>query len=214
MPRNNPRHVQHRELLGDHGRRGRRDDMRRQVAYLAARLIAEGGAGDLASARAKAARQAGLADSKGLPELHEIEAELRAYQQLFQAGSQPEQLRVLRRAALEVMRAMTEFSPVLTGPVLTGTANEFSPIELQLTADDLKLVEMFLINRKITYRSTFRHLRRGAHTFEIPELTVDYHGTSVEITVFTEVQHRMMPKNLEGVSERAGIHEVEALLAG
>ncbi len=55
--------------------RSRRDDnQRRHVAYLAARLMAEEGIADYAFAKQKAARQAGLADSQGLPDNREIEA--------------------------------------------------------------------------------------------------------------------------------------------
>ena len=49
--------------------RSRRDqNLRSHLAYLAARLIAEDGVGDYASAKQKAARQAGLADANLLPD--------------------------------------------------------------------------------------------------------------------------------------------------
>ena len=49
--------------------RSRRDsNLRRHIAYIAARLMAEDGVPDYASAKLKAARQAGLADSHLLPD--------------------------------------------------------------------------------------------------------------------------------------------------
>ena len=65
--------------------RSRRDmNLRLHIAYLAARLMAEDGGLDYGSAKSKAARQAGLADTNLLPDNHEIEAALREYQGLYQ----------------------------------------------------------------------------------------------------------------------------------
>ena len=66
--------------------RSRRDsNLRRQIAYIAARMMAEDGIADYGTAKTKAARQAGLADSAQLPDNHEIEEALREYQGLYQS---------------------------------------------------------------------------------------------------------------------------------
>ena len=58
--------------------RSRRDNnLRQHIAYLAARLMAEDGVADYATAKNKAARQAGLADLNLLPDNSEIDAALR-----------------------------------------------------------------------------------------------------------------------------------------
>ena len=76
--------------------RSRRDtNLRRHIAYLAARLMAEDGVSDYATAKWKAARQAGLGDSNLLPDNSEIEAALREYQGLYQKDDQPARLRHL-----------------------------------------------------------------------------------------------------------------------
>src|ERR1700687_5630860 len=112
--------------------RSRRDsNLRRHLAYVAARMIAEDGA-DYASAKLKAARQAGLADSNLLPDNQEIEEALREYQGLYQKEDQPAHLRRLREVAVKVMREFEDFRPALVGSVLSGTAGEFSHVELHL----------------------------------------------------------------------------------
>jgi hypothetical protein len=102
--------------------RSRRDNnLRRQIAYIAARMIAEDGIGDYATAKQKAARQAGLADMDLLPDNQEIEEALREYQELYQKDDQPAHLRHLREVAVKVMREFEGFRPALVGRAL-GTA--------------------------------------------------------------------------------------------
>ena len=70
--------------------RSRRDlNLRRQIAYIAARMMAEDGIADYATAKQKAARQAGLGDANLLPDNQEIEEALREYQGLYQKDEQP-----------------------------------------------------------------------------------------------------------------------------
>src|SRR3974390_2010764 len=98
--------------------RSRRDtNLRRQLAYIAARLMAEDGVADYGTAKMKAARQAGLVDSNLLPDNQEIEEALREYQGLYQKDEQPAQLRRLREVAVKVMREFDEFRPALVGSV-------------------------------------------------------------------------------------------------
>src|SRR5258706_4322586 len=101
--------------------RSRRDNnLRRQIAYIAARLMADDGVADYATAKSKPARQAGLADQSLLPDNSEIEAALREYQGLYQKDDQPALLRHLREIAIKVMRDCEEFRPTLVGSVLSG----------------------------------------------------------------------------------------------
>src|SRR5687768_11775794 len=97
--------------------RGRNDE-RSRIAHLAARLIAEDGVADYAAAKRKAARQAGVSDTRQLPTNEEIDAALRTHQSLYGGEEQLERLRDLRRRALEVMRELDRFNPYLTGSVL------------------------------------------------------------------------------------------------
>ena len=146
----------------------RQSQMRARIAAAAARLMAEDGIDDFALAKRKAARQLGAADTQSLPANDEIEAELRAYQSLYQGEEQRERIHELRTVALEAMRSLADFRPYLAGPVLKGTAGRYADIDLQLFTDDLKAVELFLLNRNFVYAvSEQRHYcgdepRRGA----------------------------------------------------
>jgi len=143
--------------------RSRRDNnLRRHIAYLAARLMAVDGIADYASAKQKAARQAGLADAQLLPDNSEIEEALREYQGLFQGEDQPEHLRYLREVAVKVMREFEEFRPVLVGSVLNGTAGQHSDVNLQLYADDSKALTMFLVNKRYRFEESTRAATTGS----------------------------------------------------
>jgi hypothetical protein len=96
--------------------------MRTRIAAAAARLMAEDGVEDFALAKRKAARQLGAEDTQSLPKNEEIEAELRAYQSLYQGEEQRERIQYLRRCALDAMQLLERFRPYLAGPVLSGTA--------------------------------------------------------------------------------------------
>jgi len=193
---------------------GIRYDMRRQIAYLAARLMAENGISDFAIAKQKAARQAGTSDTNSLPDNREIEIALRAYQALFLGDEQPKQLHRLRELALEAMRLLSDFKPLLTGSVLKGTAGAHSGIDLQLFANDSKEVELFLINHGIIYRTQLRHVCVGGKSREIPVLRLEFSGAQLSLAVFPALSSRITLKNREGSSslERAGIREVAAML--
>src|SRR5919106_3274872 len=99
--------------------RGRNDE-RDRIAHLAARLMAEDGIEDYAAAKRKAARQAGVPDTRQLPTNEEIDAALRTHQTLYGGEEHVERLRELRSRALGVMGELARFNPYLTGSVLSG----------------------------------------------------------------------------------------------
>ena len=113
--------------------------------------MAEDGIDDFALAKRKAAKQLGAVDAQALPGNDEIEAELRAYLALYQAEEHPQRVVELREIALDAMRALERFNPYLTGPVLKGIAGPYAEIELQLFPDSVKEVEIFLLDRNLTY---------------------------------------------------------------
>ncbi|MDR2625396.1 MAG: hypothetical protein LBC37_03610 [Zoogloeaceae bacterium] len=121
------------------------------IASTAARLMAEDGITDLKLAKQKAARQLGLPESATLPDNAEVETELRLYQALYQSDTQPADLYRLRAEACKIMEVLADFHPYLTGPVLDGTAGASSVIDLMLFADSAKEVEIFLLNRDMTF---------------------------------------------------------------
>jgi hypothetical protein len=194
---------------------GRDNHARGKLAYLAARLMAQDGVQDYATAKRKAARQAGFPDSKDLPSNQEVEEALRVYQALYQFDEQPRALRQLREIAVHSMQFFAQFSPYLTGSVLTGTAGVHSDINLQLFADSAKDFEIFLLNADIPYESGSRVYRLSDGPVPIPVFRIDWEGAVVTAAVFERDDQRGMQKYRgDGRPiERARLEEVKALLA-
>jgi len=196
--------------------RSRRDtNLRRHIAYLAARLMAEDGGLDYGAAKWKAARQAGLSDSNLLPDNREIELALREYQGLYLRDEQPAQLRRLREVAVKVMRKFADFRPVLVGSVLSGTAGQNSDVNLQLFTDDPKMLTLFLLNWRIRYEESTRRVRRGDQMFDVPQIHLDIEDTPVTLTVLDRDDERLGARARVDAepAQRARLAEVEALLA-
>ena len=197
------------------GRDPARNDMRSRIAHLAARLMAEDGIGDYAHAKRKAARQAGLADTRELPSNEEIDAALRVHQSLYQQEEHPDRLRDLRHRALAAMREFAQFNPYLTGPVLSGNAGRYAGIELHLITDNAKAVEHFLLERRIPYRTSESRLYLGDSSCTVPVFTVSDGMVDIEIAVLPghalRVPLRTTPAGK--TIERAKPQAVEALLA-
>ncbi len=124
---------------------------RASIASAAARLMAEDGITDYQYAKRKAARQLGLSPRTAYPDNAEIDAELRAYRSLYQDEGHAELIRALRRTALELLDLLADYSPYLSGSVLDGTAGEHSHIDILLFADSAKEVEIFLLNRNLSF---------------------------------------------------------------
>jgi hypothetical protein len=125
--------------------------LRTQIAAAAARMIAQDGA-DYSTAKRKAARQIlgeNQVNANLLPDNALIENEVRLYNTLFLADTQPARLLHLRTVALQVMEALEHFNPYLTGAVMNGTAGSHADIHLQLFAESAKEVEIFLLNKNI-----------------------------------------------------------------
>src|SRR5258706_15416832 len=154
----------------------RQNSMRARIAAAAARLMAEDGIDDFGLGKRKAARGLGAPNTEALPGNDEIEAELRAYLALYQADEHPERVAELRKLALDAMRAMERFSPYLTGPVLAGTAGPYAEIELQLFPDSAKDVEIFLLDRNITFSTQEGRRYSGDRARGVSLICLDWQG--------------------------------------
>jgi hypothetical protein len=189
--------------------------MRTRIAAAAARLMAEDGVEDFALAKRKAARQLGAEDTQSLPKNEEIEAELRAYQSLYQGEEQRERIQYLRRCALDAMQLLERFRPYLAGPVLSGTAGRYSDIDLQLFTDDGKAVEHFLLSRDIEYDISDERRFAGDQARAVSVLKVDWRGVPINLAIYTLKEERgTLRATFAGRPiERAGIQAVAQLLS-
>jgi len=192
-----------------------RNDRRSRIAYLAARLMAEDGIEDYALAKRKAARQAGMPEPRELPTNEEVEEALRTYQQIYHHEEHRNRLRVLRETAVRVMRELARFNPHLTGSVLNGNAGKYADVNLQLFTDNEKAVELYLIDRRIPYKSAQSRLYSGEEMRTVPVYTLSDQGTDIELTVLSTLDLRgSLRTSPEGKNiERAKLQAVEQLLA-
>jgi hypothetical protein len=192
-----------------------RNDERSRIAHMAARLMVQDGIEDYATAKRKAARQAGLTDARQLPTNDEIDAALRTYQTLYCADAQRERLQALRSHALEVMRDLERFNPYLTGSVLTGSAGKYADINIHLYTDDVKGVEMFLIDRDVPYRTGQCRLYCGTEPRVVPLFVIDDDGTEIQLAVLALDDLRLPVRTTPDGKpvERARASGVAALLA-
>jgi hypothetical protein len=191
-----------------------RNDERSRIAHLAARLMTEDGIEDYAMAKRKAARQAGVADTRQLPTNEEVDEALRVYQSLYVGDDHLVRLRELRGQAVEVMRDLERFNPYLTGSVLSGNAGKYADINLQLYTDSSKAVEIFLLDNDVPYRGGQRRVYCGEESRMVPVFTIDDEGVEVELVVLAlDDLRRPVRTTPEGKPmERARLGAVEALL--
>lgn len=181
-------------------------NLRREIASIAARMMAEDGISDFGFAKRKAARQLGVSELESLPTNAEIETELRAWQALYQDEEQTERIHEMRVAAVGVMTMLEQFHPYLTGGALDGTAGRYSEVEIDIYPESAKELEIFFLNQNMAYEH--REPRRAmAHPPEAI-LCFDWGEVPVRLSVFDQNAERAGRRS----TERARLPAVEALL--
>jgi hypothetical protein len=136
------------------------DHLAAELCARAARLVAEEGL-DYAAAKRRALRELGPVAGRGasLPSNEAVEDAVREHLALFQADTQPGELRALRELALHWMVRLAELRPHLGGAVWRGTATRRSAVFIDLYCDDPKAAEIAFLNHGIVFDS---HSEPGA----------------------------------------------------
>ncbi|TLX23066.1 MULTISPECIES: hypothetical protein [Thermomonas] len=191
-------------------------ERRQRLAHEAARLMAEGGIRDFHMAKRKAAQRLGILDDASLPRNREIEDALREYQRLFLGDRQPLELRRRREAALRALEFFAGFRPRLVGPVLEGTADARSAVDLHLHSDDPDAVPRWLDEHGIPAQPRSRHLRLDRErALDAPGWLFSAEELAFDATVLPLDGLRQAP--LSGIDERpmqrASAAQLRALLA-
>lgn len=171
--------------------------IRDEIASLAAKFIAEEGA-EYGTAKRRAVKQLlGNQKLNGniLPDNAQIEQEVREYQALFFADSQPARLLQLRRLAAVLMQELAQFNPYVIGAVFNGTAGEHSDIYLHLYTDNSKDVAIFLLNLGIDYEVSEHQGKRGE---ALETLSFLYKNEGVHLLVHDIDDLRHTDKNDRG----------------
>ncbi len=194
----------------------RGENLRRALAQEAARLMAEHGIRDFLVAKRKAAERFGVEDGAALlPKNREIESALGEYQRLFGGAAHAQALDAQRRAALSAMRYLSEFTPRLVGPVLSGTATPHTEVQLHLFTDRVEAVTLKLLDEGIPHELTERRIRLNAErVLPFPGVRFQMDDQPIEATVFPTDGIRQAPVSpVDGrPMRRASALEVEALL--
>ncbi|WP_374267355.1 hypothetical protein [Zoogloea sp.] len=189
-----------------------RSNLRREIAALAARMIAEDGISDYGFAKRKAARQLGAVNADELPNNAEIEAEVRTYLAVFQDEEHLERQHAMRLAAIDVMRELQAFRPYLTGAVLEGTAGRYAEVEIDLFPESAKEVEIFFLNQNVAYEH--REPRRNQPDGPEAILVFDWGDVPIKLRIYSPDIERLTRRGPHGTRqmERARLATVEALV--
>lgn len=190
--------------------------MRERLAQEAAQILAETGSRDFFAAKRKAAEHLGAMDTRNMPSNKEIEAALMTYQRLFRADRQPQELRRLRKVALQAMKFFDRFRPRLVGSVLHGTADTNSSVTLHIYATTMEEVGLFLMENGVPFQTADKRLRFGVERYQtLPLYRFLAEETPIEVVVFPLDGPQQAPLSpVDGKSmQRADIATVEKLLS-
>ncbi|HZJ82082.1 MAG TPA: hypothetical protein VFC95_05275 [Guyparkeria sp.] len=186
-----------------------------EVLRIAAQRLADAPGKSRRQALEAAARVAGATlDRRFLAaDLERLELELTRYQTAFRP-EQGERLRALRQTALDAMGILTEFRPRLVGDVLSGTADDYSPVVLQLFAPTPEGVIESLLGRGIPFEESEATYRYGDGRYERVSVFSFHAGDDqIILEVFPEERIREAPLGPGGGAlRRASRRQVMTLI--
>lgn len=188
---------------------------RHVVAQEAARIIVNQGIRDYRVAKQKAAERLGVNARGSLPGNAEIEAAVADHLQIFGGEPHEDLLRLMRTAALSAMELLVDFSPRLVGPVLIGTADENSVVNLHVFADSAETVAMEIGDMGIQFRSYERRLKSRRGQVDVyAGFEFSHRNETIQATVFPIDGIRQAPMSpIDGKPmKRVDIDAVQELL--
>ena len=188
---------------------------RKLVAQEAARIIVDHGVRDYRLAKQKAADRLGVVGRGALPGNAEVETAVAEHLEIFGSEARADHLRLMRVAALSAMELLVSFTPRLVGPVLVGTADENSAVNLHVFADSPEAIAMELSHIGISYRPFERRLKSRRNRVETYAGFEFHHSNSaIQATVFPVDGIRQAPMSpIDGKPmKRAGSDVVQQLL--
>lgn len=188
---------------------------RAEIANHAARLLVDGGVIDFDSARRKAQRELGAEQSRDLPDNLELHRAVIDYLRLFHGARHAERTAHLRNVAHKALRLLAPFQAVLVGPVLYGTACEFTPVSLHLRSDEFEAVTRFLLERRMSYELDETQLRVSglAAPQRLPQILLSLYDEAFELTVLPAHNSRQPLSAIDGrPMQRADVATLDALL--
>jgi len=188
------------------------NQLKKQIAEIAARIMNESGLRDYQMAKQKAASGLGIQERKNWPSNQEIEQALADYQRLFGGGSQQEHIKHLRQIAISAMQFLVQFEPRLVGSVLHGNIKQFTEVEIHLFSDSSELVGLYLEENKVPFEEKdkrFRFVSDDYQRFPVFKFIAD--DIAIELTVFPYDGLRQAPLSSVNAKpmQRASVLEVQ-----
>ena len=131
--------------------KARNRETQRRIAYEAARILTDNRLDDQTYAIQKAADRLGVNNRRLMPNREEVDSALREQQRLFRGNEQQMAVHIKRTAALQAMKKLEQFNPLLVGAVHEGTADLNSRIRLHLYASTPEEVAFCLMSMHIPW---------------------------------------------------------------
>ncbi len=188
---------------------------RRQIAFLAARMMYDRQESEYYRAKMKAARRVcqGWVKPADLPSNAEIRDEIQHLARVIEGDRRNDHLRAMRVAALWLMKQLHRFHPRLIGSVLTGHIRDGSDIDLHVFSDSLQAVLSDLEFANLRYEVLIKNVRKDGVPRNYRHVLV-HDQFRFELTVYPLRDRTDIPKSsITGKAiERASIPELEQLL--
>ncbi|HFD11345.1 MAG TPA: hypothetical protein ENJ32_02580 [Crenotrichaceae bacterium] len=188
--------------------------IRAQIAQEAARIIIEDGVLNYQTAKTKAAHRLGMSNTETrLPCNQDIDHEMQQYHLIYSGPEQLNQLLQQRTAALEAMQYLEQFSPRLTGPVLSGVAGQHSSVILHVFADTPEAIITTLLDAGIPFVEKSHEVTSPQGKLEsFSRLCLLVDNITIELLLFPHhyLHNRTKTKGL--LTKRATTRQVQRLL--
>ena len=189
--------------------------IRRQIAWLAAKLMYEREESEYYRAKLKAARKIckGWVSPKDLPSNAEIRDEVQQLARLIEGEDRNRNLREMRIAALSLMRTLEKFRPRIIGSVYTGHIRSGSDIDIHVFSNSVQAIAAELDFLNLRYEITRKEVRKNG------EETVYRHihildRFEFELTVYPEskVSYAFKSSITGKAIEKASLPQFESFL--
>ena len=189
--------------------------LRRQITWIAARLMYDRQESEYYRAKIKAARQVcrEWVKPSDLPSNAEIRDEIQTFARLYEGEQRTTNLLEMRLEALCMMRVLCKFRPRLIGSFLTGHVRQGSDIDLHLFSDSIEAVAGALDQQGMVYDIERKRVRKQGEERVFTHVHVR-DRFPFELTVYAAKQaHIVFRSSITGKPiERASIAELEAQL--
>ena len=156
-------------------------DPRREVAREAARLLYTGAAEEYMHAKERASRSLGI---NAKPSNHEVAVELDHLSDQMEGEDRRRLLVRMRGHALDLMRLLAEYDPVLTGSVWRGTARRGSDLDINVYSHRPDEVESELRSAGYSVEDSRGEVAvHGGRTIRSTHIYITLNGIQGEVVV-------------------------------